>query len=269
MRRKEKSAGRVQSGSIHVYFRGNHLNNVFYSDDEKYEFLKICNLFAKKHDTKIQEFVIMDNHVHLQVYTFQLSEFMRRFLQHYSRWYNLKHKTIGKLFISPFNSACKYTPDWQIDSRLYILQNPIKAGICKTPSEYKWSSFHFHFNYKNELRNIIDVDTSLVDDYFCTKKQFESAIIQKCISLNELNENGIADKYLQNRWMGATIADISNFIIKNVPKEHSIFSLPPDDLRRLVADIRVRYKCSISLISKLLHINYRTLLEILNQPSAP
>lgn len=265
MRRKSIPKGQIKSGSFHVYFRGNHLNNVFYTELEKYHFLKLCNTYAKRYKTTINEFVLMDNHVHLQVVTENLSEFMMRFLQAYSRWYNINNNAKGKLFMSPYNCAPKYTLKAQIDSMLYILQNPVKAGICRTPQEYKWCSFNFHFNYKNELRSLIDVDTVLADNFFGHKINFETAILDNTISLFELKNSTMEDKMHQVRWMGATIADINEFIHKNIPKEFSIFSLPNSEISRLALELNRHYRCSISLISRLLHIDKRALIKLLKK----
>ncbi len=70
MEGKKKVFGRkarIQSGNIHVYLRGNCRYNVFYDDKDRIEFLIRCNNVAHKYDTKILAFVLMDNHVHLQL----------------------------------------------------------------------------------------------------------------------------------------------------------------------------------------------------------
>ena len=130
---------RVQEGSIHVYFRGNNRNNVFYEDVDRVSFLSRCGYYSKKYNSTVQEFVLMDNHIHLQLQTNQLTRLMKSILVSFVHYYNQKHNTSGNLFQSPFSSVCKYSDEWKIDSMLYILQNPLAAEICKHPADYKWS----------------------------------------------------------------------------------------------------------------------------------
>ncbi len=169
---------RIQEGNIHNYFRGNNRKIVFYNDNDKIEFLKRCNRFSKQYETTILEFVLMDNHVHLQVDTKNDSGFMKSLQMSYVQWYNHHHNLSDKLFKTPFNSACKFTEDWIIDSMLYILKNPVKANICQKPSDFKWSSIGFHFNGDSPLREFIDVDTSIMDKHFKTKANLEKAIME-------------------------------------------------------------------------------------------
>ncbi len=174
----ENYCNRIQEGNIHSYFRGNNRKIVFYSDEDKIELLKRCNKFAKQHQTTILEFVLMDNHVHLQVDTKNISGFMKSLQMSYTQWYNRRYDLSDKLFKTPFNSACKFSEDWIIDSMLYILKNPIKANICQNPGDHKWNSFGFHFKGDSPLREFIEVDTSLMDKHFKTKSNLEKAIME-------------------------------------------------------------------------------------------
>jgi len=169
-------AGRIQDGNIHSYMRGNNKKIVFYDDIDRIEFLKRCDRFAKQYDSKVLEFVLMDNHVHLQLETKKLSPMMTSLIMSYVEWYNFRHEISDKLFKSPFNSSCKFSNEWAIDSMIYILKNPVKAKICLNAADYKWSSYGFHFNGKTPLKRFIDVDTSLVDNYFGSKDFFDEAI---------------------------------------------------------------------------------------------
>ena len=204
---------RIQEGSFHVYFRGNHQNSVFYFYRDRIMFLQLCNTFAKRYQTVIHEFVLMDNHVHLHLTTNSLSEFMRRFLQVYSRWYNSEHKTDGHLFTSPFNSSAKFGIESQVESMLYILQNPLNAKICTEPGMYEWSSYRFHFGMKSKLSEYIDIDTSLIDNYFRTKRDFDNAIYEKQISISEIKENRFPEKHENNFFQKrANYAEVLNFL---------------------------------------------------------
>ena len=91
-----------------------------------------------------------------------MHKFVNGYACGYAKWYNKKYGLSDKLFKTPFGSACKNTEFSLFYNTLYILNNPIKAGICSHPADYKWSSYHFHFSKKNPLASIIDVDTSFL-----------------------------------------------------------------------------------------------------------
>ena len=160
---------RVQEGNFHVYLRGNNRNTVFYDDMERIIFIKKLNHYATYYGVIIYAFVLMDNHVHLQI--------------------NRKNSTSGKLFCTPFGSAGRNSKSWQIDRILYILQNPVKHGACQHPSDYKWSSYHFHFNLRNKLSRYITLDTSVLNKEFKTRKLLDSALQNKILSLAEFKED--------------------------------------------------------------------------------
>jgi len=176
-KRRIKHKSREQSGHFHVYFRGNSRQTVFYNDDDFIGFLIKCNIVSKQYNTNIAAFVLMDNHVHMHLITDELTPFMRAFLISFTRWYNTRKGLSDKLFKSPFSSARIYSKALIAENLLYIFSNPIKAGICKNPWEYKWSSYHFHNNSrKNPLQKFINIDTSIVNEIFPNKTVLDNAI---------------------------------------------------------------------------------------------
>lgn len=243
---------REQSGSFHVYFRGNHRFNVFSNDTERLVFLKLCNKYSQSYMTVIQEFVLMDNHVHLQVFTHQLTKFMRILLHSFSIWYNKEKGVNGTIFESPFNSSIKRTREWMIDSMLYILQNPIKAGICKHPKDYKWSSYHFHFQQydktSNPLNSVIDINTSFIDQEFTTKSNLAKAVISKNLSISGLKENA------DYKWKRINDVDFWKFVNTKIERGKSIYYLTENELASLVLQIRNETGASYRQIAVNLHI---------------
>jgi len=168
--------GRVQSGNLHVCIRGNCRKVIFLDDKDKIEFLKRCKKVSEQFDTRIEAFVIMDNHIHLQITTSCVTEFVRRLLHGYSYWYNKKYSLSDKLFRTPFKSFCKYSDEWRLNSILYIMANPVNADICSFAEEYEWSSYKLMYHQKCCIRNYIDIDTSFIYSHFATRKELDSAI---------------------------------------------------------------------------------------------
>lgn len=176
--------GRAQSGFFHVWFRGSNRYNVFYADEDFIEFLKRCNIASAKHNSAITAFVIMNNHVHLQVYSNNLSLFITSILITFSRWLNKRKSLRGKLFESPFNSYQLFTEEAVKKNLLYIITNPVNAGICDHIKDYKWSSYHFiKTGFHNHLREYLKIDTTIMKSFFGSTKEISIAaqnyLIQK------------------------------------------------------------------------------------------
>ncbi len=172
-----EKTGRTQSGHIHVCLIGCSKFIVFYKDLDYIMFLRILDEHCAKDGTIITEIVLMTNHVHIQMLTRNVTKFMRSFLNAYVKWYNRNHEMEGKLFKSPFLSSAKFTKDMVIRSQLYILKNPLKAGLCKgQTANYLWSSYGAHFGGKCNVSNFINVDTTLLDSYFKSKWFLDKAI---------------------------------------------------------------------------------------------
>jgi REP element-mobilizing transposase RayT len=222
---KIKRSKRIQEGYIHICVRGNRKLNVFYDNSDRYEFIVRLNWAANEHNTKIMEFALMDNHAHILVSTDSLTKFMSSFLISYVKWYNIKYSTSGNLFESPFLSASKRKPEWAINTSLYILQNPVKAGICHHPADYQWSSCRCHFKQFNSFSKHIKLDTSICDSFFKSEKNFYRQLGERIVKRCELSEKGqpskvripdyevieITNKYLSEFLCSRKISDLNRF----------------------------------------------------------
>jgi len=70
-----------------------------------------------------------------------LSEFMRGLLQRYTRWFNKRHGMRGTLWEDRFHSVIVQSGVTSRTMAAYIDLNPVRAGICKDPADYRWSSY--------------------------------------------------------------------------------------------------------------------------------
>ncbi len=161
LKRTQINLKRDQIGFFHVWIRGSNRNNVFYNNADFIGFLERCHKSAIKNETIVSAFVLMDNHVHLQIYTRALNAFMKSLLMSFNQWYNWRKGLSGQLFNSPFSSKLIDNEDYLLYNYLYILTNPVRAGICKNITKYKWSSYHFtkkeKFNFLNKYINVSDL----------------------------------------------------------------------------------------------------------------
>ncbi len=140
----------------HIMIRGINREYIFRSDAEKGRYLEILKDIKYNSDFKIYAYVLMDNHVHLLIKedSIDIGIIMKRIGIRYAAWYNKNHDRIGHLFQDRFKSEAIIDDGQLLITLRYILQNPVKAGICKATSAYRWSS------YGDSLcgNNLIDAD---------------------------------------------------------------------------------------------------------------
>ena len=97
---------------------------------------------AKRHDWSLGTYVLMTNHYHLlMTIESSLSDGMRELNGGFSSYTNAKNGLEGHLFknrfwYEPIESEAHY-----LETARYIVLNPVRAGLCATPGEWRWSSY--------------------------------------------------------------------------------------------------------------------------------
>jgi REP element-mobilizing transposase RayT len=93
---------------------------------------------------RLEEWVIMPNHVHLLIWPMPnhtLSEILRSRKRHTARQANLLLGRTGETFWQPesFDHWVR-NEDERARIRRYVRDNPVTAGLCARPEEWRWSS---------------------------------------------------------------------------------------------------------------------------------
>lgn len=136
---REKS----ESGIYHIMLRGINKQTIF-EDDEDYEkYLQVLKECREKSGYKLMAYCLMGNHLHLLMKEEkeELQQIFKRVGVRYVYWYNFKYNRTGHLFQDRFKSEPVGDDRYFLTVLRYIHQNPVKAGLCKDASEYKWSSY--------------------------------------------------------------------------------------------------------------------------------
>jgi len=149
----------------HVMQRGINKQTIFYDDEDCFTYLQFLQECKEKSGFELYSYCLMGNHTHLLIKEVKepLSLIFKRFGTKYAYWYNQKYQRCGHLFQDRFRSE-PIKDDRQFIAVLrYIYQNPIKAGICERPEDYKWSSYRYlDNNYqlidKKGITEIIPID---------------------------------------------------------------------------------------------------------------
>lgn len=134
----------TKEGRFHVFVRGHNSYTLFYDKEDRVHFLSILDEEAKKTQTHISVFILMDNHFHMQVVTSKLSHLMKNVLSRYSYRFRRKYSIQGPVFKSPFGRSQIFSYLLAKENLLYILSNASRENICDTHRDYIWSSYNSH-----------------------------------------------------------------------------------------------------------------------------
>ncbi len=115
---------------------------VFFTEDDRHAYLSFVREQAAKHGLHVLAWCLMDNHVHL-VAVPQAEDSLAKGLgeahKRYTRRVNFRHDWRGYLFQGRFYS-CPLVGNHAIAAIQYVLQNPVRAGLCSRPWDYRWSN---------------------------------------------------------------------------------------------------------------------------------
>lgn len=132
----------VEGGIYHVIARGNRRQEIFTDDRDRIRFLALLDDVAHRLDWLGHAYCLMPNHFHLVIETpgRTLSTGLQRLNGSYAQWFNWRHHKDGHLFQGRFHSVLIETDAHLLELSRYTVQNPVRARLCASPSDWPWSS---------------------------------------------------------------------------------------------------------------------------------
>lgn len=139
----DHSACKIAGGTYHVTSRGNRRQSIYHDDDDRRLFLVLRDQVVRRCRWRMLAYCLMTNHFHLLIETPapNLSAGMHRLNGDYAKYFNARHSVDGHLFDRRFGSRLIETEEHLADTLRYIAFNPVEAGLCAHPREWRWSSF--------------------------------------------------------------------------------------------------------------------------------
>jgi putative transposase len=131
----------LPDGIFHVTSRGTNHCAIYLDDLDREAFLTILGSVVDCHDWLCRAFCLMSNHYHLIVEAEQphLSRGMQRLNGRYAQLFNQRHDRDGHLFRGRYSVFVIDSESQFEASCRYVLDNPVRAGLCKTASDWPWS----------------------------------------------------------------------------------------------------------------------------------
>jgi putative transposase len=128
-------------GTYHLGTRGVDGTPIFRSEKDRRVFLALFADVVERNDWLVHAFCLMTNHYHLVVGALrvQLSDGFHRLNGVYAQRFNRRYARRGHLFGDRFWSGLIEDDDELTTTCTYVLNNPVRAGLCAQPHEWPWS----------------------------------------------------------------------------------------------------------------------------------
>lgn len=127
----------------HLGTRGVRKLPIVRDDDDRATFLSQLGDVVELFGWELAAFCLMTNHYHLVLRTPEpnIAAGMHRLNWVYARGFNRKYGLAGHLFDARYWSGVLGTDDYLLEASRYVVLNPIRAGLCRSPHEWEWSSY--------------------------------------------------------------------------------------------------------------------------------
>ncbi len=177
----------------HVFNRGVNKGDIFFSQKDYERFLSAARHYLTKNskfsyekDTnsndpvslelkpkvEILAYCLMPNHFHFLIKQLKedgITSYMRRFMNSYSHYVNVKNKRVGPLFQGRFKGVLIDSDEQLLHVSRYIHLNPLVSSLVADLNDYPWSSYKAYIekNTNEDLSkpNIILSNFKTTEDY--------------------------------------------------------------------------------------------------------
>jgi putative transposase len=134
-------------GIYHVTTRGVDGTAIVRDDDDRRVFLARVADVVPRFDWLVHALCLMNTHYHLVIETTRvaLSNGMKRLNGRYAQSFNQRHARSGHLFGDRFWASLIESEEQLHAACLYVVYNPVRAGLCDRAEDWPWSRSRFGF----------------------------------------------------------------------------------------------------------------------------
>lgn len=221
----------VYSGALyHIIQRGNNRNYIYEDIRDKRKFFELLLEAREACGFQILYYVLMDNHYHLVLEAGEtpIWKAIQKLNVAYSKYYNQKYNRSGSIYGGRYTAYVVKDSKYYYQVLKYIAQNPVKAGIVKTPEEYRWSA---HWAIRSGKTQVVNLKRAL--SYFPGSEQQAK---QSYLDLIEQDKEITSEYGLLPMKEAKKVADALQYLLKTM-------DYPEDTRQRILrGDKRVSIK---------------------------
>lgn len=233
----------MNTSFFHIMSQGINKEYIFNSEEDKDKYMKIIEETKEEIEIIILAYCIMSNHVHIlfcEDNVEQLAKFMHKVNLLYAKYYNKKYERVGYVFRDRYKTQPILTEKYLYTCVKYIHNNPVKANMCESPEEYKYSS--------------------CIQNRFYTDREIEKNV-RKFICMDKFQENSMEGFELLE--VDSNKQQLCEEVFKIIINQKGI---NPKDLKnnkellgKIVKQLKNDYKISFRVMEKIIGIGRETL----------
>jgi len=135
----------LPDGVFHVTTRGVNNEDIFFDDEDRLNFVRLLHGTARRYRWRCYAYCLMTTHYHLLVGSTReaLSSGLRQLNGFHAQAFNKRHGRRGHLFGDRFSAFIVEGDEYFEAASGYILLNPVRAELCGTAREWRWSDSYF------------------------------------------------------------------------------------------------------------------------------
>jgi REP element-mobilizing transposase RayT len=137
----------LPDGYFHVSARGVAARGHLFEDDgDRLRFLELLAESVARYRWTCHALCLMGTHYHLVVEARRdaLSAGLHRLHGRYAKDYNARRGLFGHVFAGRFSARVVERDEYFHDACTYVLENPIRAGLCDRVEQWPWSYSRDH-----------------------------------------------------------------------------------------------------------------------------
>jgi putative transposase len=133
----------VPGGLFHVATRSPARRTILRDDEDRGRLLELVRRTCRRQGWLCRGYCILSTHYHLLVTTPKpnLAPGMQWLNGLYGTTFNERHASHGHVFGGRYASVLVKSDAHLLLLVAYLAMNPVKAGICRDPAEWAWSSY--------------------------------------------------------------------------------------------------------------------------------
>ncbi len=135
----------LDDGVFHITARGVNGTNIYLDLEDRRTFVALFAAALKRYRWDWRTVCLMTNHYHFVLGSSVelLSQGMQWLNGAYAQIFNKRWARTGHLFGGRFYSKPIVDDDQLVETCLYVLHNPVRAGLCDRPEEWPWSASRY------------------------------------------------------------------------------------------------------------------------------
>lgn len=134
----------------HITQRGVRSMRVFFSDQDRIEYLQLLRKQGSIHGLHFASYTLMDNHIHLIAIP-DREDSLRKAVGEAHRRYTLGiNQRLEKkgFFFQGRPFSCPMDDDYFRTALRYVERNPVRSNMVSQPWKYPWSSARYHAGFQ-------------------------------------------------------------------------------------------------------------------------